>query len=295
MRKLKAFTLIELLIVLAVVAIVSALLFPVYATAKASAIRVSCFARFRQVGQSVTMYASDYDDYTVPINHEPGQPPNATTDRTWVQLLLPYIGSFKTFRCPADYSVRPKVDASFDQDLLPGDLYARYYESSMRTNLGYNFQYLAPIIRVDGEWMAQPHPLGEIQDPSKMMLFIDSVWSVIDGVPVGGGSWLVSPPCRYEEVGGQEHDTIDPSPGSAGEGGRLGHEIFAPMVGWDISQQSAGAYGSAWPWHNGVATMCSVGGSVRPVTMQELAGGCDVRPQWEGQIYDRAKYVWQPR
>lgn len=57
-----AFTLIELLIVLSIVGILAALLFPVFATARAKARSASCASNLRQLGLAVHQYAQDYDD-----------------------------------------------------------------------------------------------------------------------------------------------------------------------------------------------------------------------------------------
>ena len=60
----KAFTLIELLVVIAIIAILAAILFPVFAQAKAAAKTTATISNLKQVGTSVHLYASDYDDKT---------------------------------------------------------------------------------------------------------------------------------------------------------------------------------------------------------------------------------------
>lgn len=58
----RAFTLVELLVVVAIVAVLAAFLFPVFAQAKASARRVQCLSNVRQVGLANQLYAGDSDD-----------------------------------------------------------------------------------------------------------------------------------------------------------------------------------------------------------------------------------------
>ncbi len=289
----RAFTLIELLVILAIVTVIAGMLFPVFATARSMAKKSVCLSHFQQAGHALFMYQADYDDYFVPVNHQPGQTPNSRTDRTWVQLLLPYIASFKIFECPGDTSVRPRPEATFDQDLIPGDLYSQYYTASMHSNLGYNFQYLAPIYMSNGTWVAQPKSENELAEPATMLLFLDSVWEVKDGIPSGGGNWLVSPPCRYQQVDGQRIDTIAAAI-TGSKGHSSGTQIYAPTVGWEPEQDSASVYGGVWPWHLGRANVCSVGGSVRSLTIDQIADGCNVEPEWSGYIYDRSSYAWSP-
>src|SRR5437588_11823617 len=60
--KRHGFTLIELLVVIAIIAILAAILFPVFAQARESARTSSCLSNDKQIGLSIKMYASDYDE-----------------------------------------------------------------------------------------------------------------------------------------------------------------------------------------------------------------------------------------
>jgi type II secretory pathway pseudopilin PulG len=55
---LVGFALIELLIV---IAILTAILFPVFAKAREKACQASCASNLKQIGLGITMYAQDYD------------------------------------------------------------------------------------------------------------------------------------------------------------------------------------------------------------------------------------------
>lgn len=57
----RGFTLIELLVVITIVAILAAILFPVFAQAKASAKKTACLANTRQLGTAAMLYVADYD------------------------------------------------------------------------------------------------------------------------------------------------------------------------------------------------------------------------------------------
>ena len=67
MRGRKGFTLIELLVVIAIIAVLAAILFPVFAKARSAAKASNCQSNFKQIGNAIKMYLSDWED-TFPTN-----------------------------------------------------------------------------------------------------------------------------------------------------------------------------------------------------------------------------------
>jgi prepilin-type processing-associated H-X9-DG protein len=271
--------------------ILAGLLYPVFASTRSSAKRAACLSNFKQAQLALFLYASDYEDRLVIVNHRPGAPGTSRNDRTWVQLILPYLRSFSVFKCPGDYGDRPAPEATFDQDLVPGDADTRYFSASMRTNLGYNYVYLAPVVKPgSGPWLGLSKHMGEISDVSRTILFVDSVWEVsASGQPSGGGSWLVLPPCRYIHSGTQTIDSFKPSEVSGSN-----YRIYTPknIFGWSRSMGTWKHYGFTWPWHTGTMNVIFADGSVRNLKPTQLAAGCDLQPNWWGRIFDSAAYLW---
>ncbi|BCM88892.1 hypothetical protein IAD21_00734 [Abditibacteriota bacterium] len=96
----KAFTLIELLIVIAIIAILAAILFPVFARTRENARRASCQSNLKQIGLGMLQYAQDYDEtYS-------GSYKNSPNGRIhWGELIFPYTKSSQIYICPSNTSL----------------------------------------------------------------------------------------------------------------------------------------------------------------------------------------------
>jgi len=280
-RRRWAFSLIELLVVVALVAMLSALLLPVFASVKASSQRAACASRFHQAQLAAMMYVGDWDDTFPLVSYVPGASGGTEADRTWVQCLFPYGFAVPQWRCPSAPPSSGDASPSFDPDLSLGDVSARYYAESFRAHIGLNYLYLSPVVALGEAWVPQPRSLSMVASPSSMLLFVDSASP--DQRPPTSGSWVVVPPCRYAVRRTQVLDTFL-------LGGR---PVFTPVAGWLPKETSSGPwYGGASPWHAGRAMTVAVDGSARARTMAELASGCDVRPNWSGFVRRDGLYPW---
>lgn len=113
-RNRPGFTLVELLTVIAIIAVLAALLFPVFATARGKAREIVCVSNLRQIGLSIKMYTQDYDEYypwavdptdkfTPQIwNSQPQFQAQIPFMPMMHEALQPYIKSQELFHCPAD-------------------------------------------------------------------------------------------------------------------------------------------------------------------------------------------------
>ena len=110
-RTARAFTLTELLVVVAVTATLVAILLPVYTSAREKGRQATCTSNMRQIGTAMVMYAADnaqclppYDtDIRVPVvnGHETKERLPAQ-GRELIASLYPYAHSKEVWYCPDD-------------------------------------------------------------------------------------------------------------------------------------------------------------------------------------------------
>lgn len=81
--------LVEVLVAVGILAVLAAVLFPVFARSRDKARVTSCLSNVKQISLAMMMYAKDYDGYL----------PNAST---WTEDLMPYCKNEAIFQCPTE-------------------------------------------------------------------------------------------------------------------------------------------------------------------------------------------------
>lgn len=97
-----AFTLVELLVVIGIIALLISILLPALNKARASASEVSCAANLRQMGIANTMYIQQYRYFPGAYGCTDSQFNGARVIAIWPSRLRLFMGgSQKSFRCPS--------------------------------------------------------------------------------------------------------------------------------------------------------------------------------------------------
>lgn len=118
----RAFTMVELLVVIGVLGVLLALLLPVLSLSRATADRARCAVNLRTLGQGMAAYASDHGVYPPSVwnvnNDSP--PPGEWTQKQirWFHLIAPYVRSRLTETFLSEKRLRPGV-VTLEQ-LAPG-------------------------------------------------------------------------------------------------------------------------------------------------------------------------------
>jgi prepilin-type N-terminal cleavage/methylation domain-containing protein/prepilin-type processing-associated H-X9-DG protein len=151
------FTLIELMVVIAIIAVLAAMLLPALSAAKEHARRIACINNLKQLELSLTMYSYD---------NQGRFPPRMSP--SWMTFLQPYYENVALLKCPSDPG-----GSSGTPGALPND--PRVAPRTYLIN-GWNDYFLAHL-NPDQWWDYYDHkyPLGlpeiAIHEPSETVTF----------------------------------------------------------------------------------------------------------------------------
>jgi len=162
-----AFTLLELIVVIAVLGVLSLILIPVVARIRASAQSTHCMANLQQIGRAFTLYAEEHRSLLpAPENTTAGIQP-------WYAAIHPYTGTpwrdditrmDPVFCCPT---------WTMDSDNVPREGDIGY---AMSAALG---------LTVDPH---RPVPLTSLQQPTRTIVLLELTGTTVAFFPAGGQS-----------------------------------------------------------------------------------------------------------
>jgi len=181
------FTLVEVLVVMAVITVLLAILFPVFSSARRHAQQVACLSNLRELGQAVFMYAQDYDDL-YPYGGDPSDLDTSswedfengkywptiqqwhTNDQYVYNVMASYVKDKELWHCPSDDGYT--LCGSFED--IPLDAGSSSYKA-FGTSYGYTTLLALDHQTISGVrgWSRQA-PYSE-QDPVDIPLLWDMV------------------------------------------------------------------------------------------------------------------------
>jgi len=188
------FTLIELLVVVAIIAILSAILFPVFAKAREKARQTSCLSNLKQLGLGLQMYVSDYESYPMMSS-----PSSFSPRQRWADYLYPYVKNPQVFLCPSAPENLANKTFAHDASIKYG-------------GYGFNYQYLG---NSRFPWTASD---AEISAPAETIAITDTNGVAYDANPSSAtlaGLYTVDPPLTSARGSGK-------ASGSYGDGAECG-------------------------------------------------------------------------
>jgi len=106
MAPIEAFTLVEILVVIAIIGILVALLLPALGRAKGKAHDINCVSNLRQLGIAISLYADEHDGKLPAAEQRPTNPIDPANPLPRISdVIAPQLGSSNSlvFRCPQDH------------------------------------------------------------------------------------------------------------------------------------------------------------------------------------------------
>lgn len=171
----RAFTLVELLIVIAVIVTLAGIMLPILASARGKAGAAACASNLRQLHKAYALYASDHDELVPPYQNgmggfvypdgKPVPPPERGMEL--VAALYPYTRSRDIWFCPSD------VFARTDSEV--GNIKHRH-TSYLASGLLLQAAAYGKRITIDPYWMRGETLMG----PSDLGLLTDNLWGCKD-------------------------------------------------------------------------------------------------------------------
>jgi prepilin-type N-terminal cleavage/methylation domain-containing protein/prepilin-type processing-associated H-X9-DG protein len=196
----RAFTLIELLIVIAIIAILAAILFPVFSQAREKARQTACISNMSQIGLATMQYVQDYDECFPCGSQQAG----FNSGNGWLIQIYPYVKTLEAFVCPSETQ----------------SLYSTAPNSTPRHAVSYAYNNLFDSI---GNHAAYVEQVSKMTAPSNIIALCEVNGAVVD---VLKPSKATPDPAETDDPLGSGY----PNNGPAGSGSYATGQMALPII-----------------------------------------------------------------
>ncbi len=164
-----------MLVVIAIIVILAAILFPVFGRARENARKTSCASNMKQLSLGMLQYVQDYDEYF---------PPQNAGGAAFSQVVQPYVKSTQMMVCPSNPN-----NAIVARDPLPATTARGAYPAIMTSYAVTGSGFSSRIGVLDfGDFRQRALHISTIESPSLVLAYVESLNRYAEFDPVNGNA-----------------------------------------------------------------------------------------------------------